>query len=148
MSAWNSTFKTKPANLKRSAFKRRVPKKRVGHNKEHLEVCRGEPCYLRIPGICIGGVHTTVPCHSNQSKHGKGMGLKARDEFTVPGCHACHAEIDQGANYTKQEKFEFWNQAFARWEPMRARKLQAKKNPATAQTVPGRVSQLLKAEVK
>ena len=125
------------SRLKRSAFKRRAPKKRAGHNKAYLEACRGELCYLRIPGICIGGIETVVACHSNQSKHGKAMGLKARDEFTVPGCYACHQTIDQGGHYTKQEKCEFWNSAFERWEPVRARKLQAKNNPATEATVPG-----------
>ena len=135
---WNSTFKnpgkplqrktalqsTKP--MQRSAMKRTAPKKRAGHAKTYLEACRGELCFIRIPGVCIGGVDTTVPAHSNQQIHGKGMGLKAHDRFTVPACHACHAEIDQGSRFTREEKFSLWDAAYARWEPVREKKLNAK----------------------
>lgn len=83
------------------------------------ELCRGQPCYLRIPGICVGGTETTVPCHSNQSRHGKGRGIKAHDKYTVPGCWGCHAAIDQGAQLSREEKFALWDDAYARWEPVR-----------------------------
>lgn len=118
--------------LKRTAIKRRAPKANPNrHNPAFLEVCRGERCYLRIGGVCLGesGRETVVPCHSNQSKHGKGMGIKAHDEFTVPGCFACHSWIDQGSA-TKKIKFLVWDLGFARWLPIRTRKLQAKENPA------------------
>lgn len=102
--------------MKRSAIKRRPPKKRQGHDKAMLEACRGQPCYLKIEGVCVGGTDTTVPCHSNQAKHGKGMGIKADDKYTVPGCHACHAELDQGHLFSKEEKFSIWDSAFEVWE--------------------------------
>lgn len=79
------------------------------------ELCRGQPCYLRIPGVCVGGTETTVPCHSNQARHGKGRGIKAYDTYTVPGCWRCHAAIDQGAQLTREEKFALWDDAYARW---------------------------------
>jgi hypothetical protein len=47
------------------------------------------------------------------------MGIKAHDEFTVPGCDACHRELDQGNRFTREEKFEIWDQAYARWKPVR-----------------------------
>lgn len=125
--------------LQRSAFKRRAPKKRAGHNKAYLEACRGELCYLRIPSVCIGGIQTIVPCHSNQSRHGKAMGLKAHDEFTVPGCYACHAQIDQGGLFSREEKFEIWNTAYAAWEPVRTLKMAQKKNPVAEATAPGHI---------
>jgi len=56
-----------------------------------------------------------VPCHSNQQIHGKAMGLKASDIYTVPGCQKCHAEIDQGKRFNKAQKFEIWNSAYSRW---------------------------------
>lgn len=118
--------------LKRSPFKRRAPKKRTGHNKAYLTACCGEPCRLLIPGVCIGGTDTTVPAHSNQSRHGKGMGLKARDEFTVPACHACHAEIDQGGMLSREAKFEIWDRAYSAWEPVRGKKLTVKSATETA----------------
>lgn len=123
MTLWNSTLKPSTKLMQRSPWKKRAPKKRSGHNKTMLAACRGELCYLRIPGICIGGIDTTVPAHSNQAKHGKAMGLKARDEFSVPACHACHAEIDQGARFTREQKFELWDRAYAAWEPARDAKL-------------------------
>lgn len=85
------------------------------------ELCRGQPCYLRIPGVCVGGTETTVPCHSNQARHGKGGSIKAHDKFTVPGCWRCHAEIDQGAHLTREVKFALWDDAYARWAPVRDR---------------------------
>lgn len=109
--------------LKRTAFKRSTPKKRSGHDKAMLTACKGELCYLRIPGVCIGGMDTTVPAHSNQAKHGKAMGLKAADQFSVPACFACHAEIDQGSRFTREQKFAFWDAAYEAWEPVRAVKI-------------------------
>lgn len=123
--------------MRRTPFKRHAPKKRPGHDKAMLTACKGELCYLRIPGVCIGGTETVVPAHSNQAKHGKGMSIKAEDQYTVPACMACHVAIDQSAQFTKQEKFAFWDRAFLAWEPVREAKLQAKQNPATARTVPG-----------
>lgn len=143
--AWNSTLRaSNPLKAKKgfakkigSSIKRRTPKKRAGHNKTYLDACRGEPCYLRMPGICIGGIDTVVPCHSNEHVHGKGMGLKARDEFTVPGCYVCHTELDQGMRFNKEQKFGFWRVAYARWEPVRRQKLKAKENPSTVCAVMG-----------
>lgn len=123
--------------LKRTAFKRSAPKKRTGHDKTMLTACKGECCYLRIPGVCIGGLDTVVPAHSNQAKHGKGMGIKADDQYSVPACHSCHFAIDQSGQFSKEEKFSIWDSAYEAWEPVRAMKLAAKNNPATALTVPG-----------
>lgn len=91
------------------------PRPRTGE----AELCRGQPCYLRIAGVCVGGTDTTVPCHSNQARHGKGRGIKAHDQYTVPGCWRCHAEIDQGALLTREDKFALWDDAYERWRPVR-----------------------------
>lgn len=81
-------------------------------------LCKGQLCYLRVPGAgCTGMAHD--PCHSNQAKHGKGGSIKAHDKYTVPGCRTCHNELDQGARFTKAEKFEIWDRAYSRWEPVR-----------------------------
>lgn len=57
---------------------------------------RGQECTLRFPGICNHDSETVVWCHSNDSKDGKGAGLKARDEEGCYGCYACHAWLDGG----------------------------------------------------
>ncbi|MDR5761939.1 nuclease domain-containing protein [Caballeronia sp. LZ035] len=106
---------------RRSTLKARVKKPTVEQGSKYLAACRGESCYLRVLGVCIGR-NTVVPCHSNQARHGKGMGIKAKHEFTVPGCQACHAWIDQGPA-PREAKFRQWDVGYARWEPVRAAKM-------------------------
>jgi len=57
---------------------------------------------------------TVCAAHSNQSKHGKGLGLKASDSLVAALCHKCHYELDNGKKLNKQEKVEMWNQAYIR----------------------------------
>lgn len=83
---------------------------------DYLALCRGQRCYLHLPSTYACDMETVVPCHSNQSRHGKGMGLKASDKFTVPGCHECHRELDQGSSMTRDHKFSVWDAAYAEWE--------------------------------
>ena len=108
--------------MKRSPMKRHSPKKREGHDKSMLEACRGEQCYLRVAGVCGNYGRETVPCHSNQARHGKGMGIKADDTYTVPGCAACHSFIDVSKS-GKDLKFAIWDTAYFFWEPIRNEKL-------------------------
>lgn len=109
----------RPRTPKSKKRKVTVRRQELGGDSAMLEACRGQECYLKVPGIHPHNLDSVVPCHSNQQKHGKGMGLKARDEFTVPGCGACHAELDQGMRFTKAEKFAIWDRAFALWKPVR-----------------------------
>jgi len=119
--------------MKRSALKpstKPMKKRRKVRPKvdgiDYLALCRGQPCYLQI-GTC-SSYETVVPCHSNQAAHGKGMGLKASDIYTVPGCHKCHAELDQGNKFDKAQKFEIWNSAYSRWVVDRDEILKGKLN--------------------
>jgi hypothetical protein len=67
---------------------------------------RGEQCTLRFDGICNRNPETSVWCHSNRYEHGKGAGLKARDEHGCIGCSACHAFYDGGyanAGWTRDQ---------------------------------------------
>lgn len=128
-----SAMKPGSAPMKRAAKPMRTRSKTNAKREKgpELALCRGQPCYLAIPGVCIGG-RETVPCHSNQGeKHGKGMGIKAHDIYTVPGCAACHHMIDQHMRFTKAEKFAFWDAAFARWESVRAKLMSSKVVDAT-----------------
>lgn len=99
----------------------------VAEGSKYLAACRGEECYLRVPGVCVSrgwSHHSVVDCHSNQSRHGKAGARKADNVFTVPGCEACHAWIDQNRVGTpKQEKYDVWDMAYELWEPIRARKM-------------------------
>jgi hypothetical protein len=104
------------ATLMRSTIQKRTPKKRPGHDKAMLAACRGQHCYLRLPGVCRDDTATTVPAHRNE---GKGMGLKVPDEQTVPACYWCHYEYDQGKLFTREQKREFFNVAYKRWAAYR-----------------------------
>ena len=73
-----------------------------------LRMAAMEYCLLQVPGVCNNDRMTTVAAHSNQSKHGKGMGIKAEDCYTVWACHRCHTWLDQG-NASQDEKVNAWN---------------------------------------
>ena len=75
------------------------------------ESARGETCHIEIPGVCNGNPETTVWCHSNLQRHGKGMGLKSMDIFGAYGCSACHDLVDRrtrrppGMTFTEVEEY-------------------------------------------
>lgn len=123
------SWKSSPsaATLKqRSTMKRRVKKPTVAEGSKYLAACRGEPCYLRIRGICGAldwAAPEVVPCHSNLLEHGKGKGIKADNRFMFPGCRACHFWLDQSTAPTKEQRRVATLDALARWEPVRDRKM-------------------------
>jgi hypothetical protein len=114
------------AGLERKAPMRSSRKRvTVADGSKYLTACRGEICYLRVPGVCcsVDFAHeSVVDCHSNQSKHGKGAGLKAKHEFTVPGCGACHYWLDFGPA-PRETKALLFDAALEAWAPIRARKM-------------------------
>ncbi|WP_339139076.1 nuclease domain-containing protein [Kerstersia gyiorum] len=114
------------------------------HDRKMLDACRGEPCYLMVPGLCPRNPvdPTVVDCHGNWADTGKGLGLKAADRFSVPGCCACHFWLDFGTTASREEKRSVFFDALRRWEPARAKKM----NPATAGTVPGLTQRMEVAE--
>lgn len=110
---------TKPLKAKKP-WRPRYKSQSKRPNREFAAACYGEQCYLRVPGGCEGPV---VPCHSNQQIHGKGMGLKADDYYTVPGCRRCHHEIDQGKELSKDGRRAVWDKSFEAWLPRRGAKM-------------------------
>lgn len=65
-------------------------------NPHLLTMARGRLCTLVVPAVCNYDPNTTVAAHSNQQRHGKGMGIKASDAYVVYACAACHSWLDQG----------------------------------------------------
>jgi hypothetical protein len=102
--------------IKRSAFKKKARKKRAWQDKSMLEACRGQACFLAIPGVCCGDWTTCVPAHRNE---GKGLGMKTPDALTVPACFTCHTEYDQGKRFTRDEKRAMWDAAYESWSAYR-----------------------------
>ena len=123
-----SSFANAKTRMHRTEMKKRAKRKpTVAEGSKYIDACRGEECYLRVPGVCcsLGWAHeSVVDCHSNQMRHGKAGGRKADNIYTVPGCGPCHAWIDQNRVGTpKQEKFDVWDQAYEMWLPIRERKM-------------------------
>lgn len=83
-------------------------------SKRLLDSARGQQCQIQIEGVCNGNSETVVAAHSNNLRHGKGMGIKAHDCFGAWACNNCHAEIDQGSKLSRQEKDEYWQLGFER----------------------------------
>jgi hypothetical protein len=87
--------------------------KTMYRNRALLDLARGMPCKIRVPGVCCSDPRTVVACHSNQSRHGKAGWLKTHDWAAAWGCVACHAHIDQnttGATY--EQKVALWEAGF------------------------------------
>lgn len=128
---WNSTFKAPTRPMQRTAMKRSSRRKRKiagHHDRKLLDACRGQDCYLNVPGVClrIPQDPTVVDCHGNWADTGKGLGLKAADRYSVPGCAACHQWLDVLTVATREEKRAVFFDALARWEPVRTRKVERK----------------------
>lgn len=73
-------------------------------SKKRLKEIRQLPCVR-----C--GQSPSQAAHSNSSKHGKGRGIKASDEFTVALCFRCHHRFDTFQLGTRQESealFDGW----------------------------------------
>lgn len=100
-----------------------IPKDKAGRNSRLLEMARGMPCLMRSP-VCDNDTDTVVSAHSNQYKHGKAMGRKANDQYTVFACARCHTWFDQGNTATRAEKIEAFSAGHARqvelWETIAA----------------------------
>lgn len=80
-------------------------------NPKLLSVARHAPHCMRCDGPNRGDV---VMAHSNQQRDGKGKSIKAHDYRVAALCHACHAEIDQGATMSREERRSAWEEAHRR----------------------------------
>lgn len=64
----------------------------------------------KLPCVRCGNPNSQA-AHSNSAKHGKGRGIKASDEYTVPLCHSCHHMFDTfqlGKRAESEKMFEAW----------------------------------------
>lgn len=108
------------------------PKTEPLRNPALLEMAKGHPCLMLIPGHAHDP-QTTVSAHSNWAEHGKAGARKADDTYTAWSCGACHTWLDQG-KASAEEKKAAWLAAHRRqvdhWhviasdpsEPLRFRK--------------------------
>ena len=52
-----------------------------------------------------------VAAHSNQLRDGKGKGMKAHDYRIAYLCGECHSALDQGKNWTREQRVEIFEAA-------------------------------------
>jgi DNA (cytosine-5)-methyltransferase 1 len=76
----------------------------IFRSKKLLEAVRQCPC-----AHCGAQDGTVVAAHRNE---GKGMGIKVSDALVAALCFRCHAELDQGATLSRDERRNRWNQAY------------------------------------
>jgi hypothetical protein len=95
------------------------PKEPRQRNPYLLKMAQGEPCLLRVPGVCNGDSDTTVAAHSNQSAHGKGKAMKAHDWASVWACSACRCWLDVSVATRAEKELTFslgLNRQIKAWE--------------------------------
>ncbi|HIQ36234.1 MAG TPA: DUF968 domain-containing protein [Acinetobacter venetianus] len=80
-------------------------------NLKRLAAIRKLPCV-----VC--GRSPVDAAHSNQSNHGKGMGLKACDSKTIPLCRNHHQEFDQFQKLNRSESVEWFDKMLEKTELM------------------------------
>lgn len=81
-------------------------------NPTRLELIRKLPC------VRCGKHAPSQACHSNFQKHGKGMGTKANDYWTIPMCYSCHREFDHYQSLNRamaEEQFKQWHAITEAW---------------------------------
>ena len=84
---------------------------------------RGEQCTVRYWWINYHNPETVVFAHSNKQKHGKGMGLKAKDEFGAYACYRCHAIYDGLESRPKGITKEYVDELFEKGMELTRQKL-------------------------
>lgn len=60
---------------------------------------RGEPCLMRVPGVCNHDPATTVLAHVRRSGNA-GVGMKPPDVSGIFACSACHDVLDRRVGAT------------------------------------------------
>lgn len=119
-----SSFKRAKPMTRSSGIKKRARKAKPWHDKAALDACRGQDCWLRVPGICrlIPRDPRVIPAHSNWAEHGHSMARKADDKYTVPACDRCHYWLDFGPA-PREEKRQAFLAAYGAWSAYRDRSM-------------------------
>ena len=71
-------------------------------DNKRLELIRSLPCCQ------CGASPRSQAAHSNFGIHGKGMGVKSRDEFTIPLNRICHQNLDQNLSQQTRQQQQEW----------------------------------------
>jgi hypothetical protein len=83
-------------------------------DRKLLDVAHEAPCFLLL-GVVGCGTNPSVPCHSDELRHGRGAGHKSHDCLAVPGCPACHNAFTR-QNLGREGYVAAWAAAFERYQ--------------------------------
>ena len=80
-------------------------------SRKYLAGSKGQPCKLRIVGVCTGNVETTIPAHI-RDRH-TGRSIKASDLSVADACFNCHEVFDRRAKlpsgeYLSDDEWRFY----------------------------------------
>ncbi len=75
------------------------------HRHDLRKLARGQPCLIRVPGVCVADAASTVLCHVRMIGI-SGIGMKSPDMLAAHGCHACHSAVDgqTKTDYTYEQR--------------------------------------------
>ena len=82
-------------------------------SRKLLDIAHEAPCMLVLGKPC--GQDKSVPCHSDQLRHGRGVGHKSSDVYAVPGCPVCHALFTR-EHLGREGYDEVWRNAWERYQ--------------------------------
>ena len=71
----------------------------------------------RLPCVKCGNPNSQA-AHSNWAEHGKGRGIKADDQFTIPLCLSCHQWLDQYQSMSRDESKAWFMQMLSKTNRM------------------------------
>lgn len=83
-----------------------VPKREYVRSHTLMVAYRSIPCQH-----CGADDGTVCGAHSNWSEHGKGGRIKADDNRCASLCFRCHCQLDQGSQWSAEEKRLIWEEA-------------------------------------
>lgn len=104
-------YKRKRVPIDTRAFA--FPKDDHIRSKKLTRLARNAPCSVLLP-FKTHNSETSVWAHCNEASKGKGAMLKSQDVFGAIACSECHTEIDQGFQYTREEKREYMRMGMKR----------------------------------
>lgn len=72
-------------------------------NRKLLDLAHDMPCMARFYHVCDG---LSEPAHSDQLRHGRGLGHKTGDMWFSAMCHNAHMALDTMTRETKTAEWE------------------------------------------
>lgn len=88
-----------------------IPKQQPVRSQALRQSARGQPCTMRVPGVCNRDPDTSVLAHPPVDNGG--VGTKGNDSDGAIVCSECHDAIDRRSHHgvPREELLECWIRA-------------------------------------